>query len=129
MVPVGSRVPGKFAPSKLQLNHPRLLRWPCRSESGCTRAWQSPCLLSAPSWARAEPGTVVRADTGWAESGSYPPRLPVGDTIAGTQPVPRGNGHTKPAAATRPRCRGCFLPTTAWGWCLEKGTGTGTLHP
>lgn len=59
-----------------------------------------------------------------------PPRVPAGDTIAGTQPVPRGNGHTKPTAtATRPHCWGGFLPAMAWGPHLGRGTGMGTLCP
>lgn len=43
-----SRVPGKFAPSKVQLNHPGLLPQPCHSESGCMRAWQRLCHAVSP---------------------------------------------------------------------------------
>lgn len=69
-------------------------------------------------------------DMGWVESGSCAPRVPTKDTIAGTQPVPWGNQHTKPAAtAIRPHCRGGFLPATAQGRHWGNGTGTGTLHP
>ena len=127
--PAGSRVPGKFPPGKIQLNHPGLLPRPCRSESGSARAWRRLCLPSAPGWARAEPGRVARVDMRWAESGSCPCRVPAGNTIAGTQPVPWGNRHTKPAAtATRPHCRGGFLPATARGRHLARGTGMGKLY-
>lgn len=78
--PTRSRVAGKVAtPSKVWLNHPRLLLCLCHSKLGSAI---SPRLGSHRA------GMVVRPDTGWAESRSWPCWVPAKDTIAGTQPVP-----------------------------------------
>lgn len=90
-----SSVPGKVAtPSKVWLNHPRLLLWQCHSKLGCA---------IIPRLGSHRAGMVARLDTEWAESRSCPCWVPAKDTIAGTQPVPWGNCHTKPAAATATR--------------------------